>query len=474
MRYSTIALLSASLAACTTSSGTTRGSASDPQAVSASRRAASANKRAASANETARRQQAAKRAWPAAALDVPRASVPVKQAPAKGAQEPLVQMVVFSDFECPYCSGFDQTLRALMSAYPEDLRITFRHQPMPFHASATPAAEAAVEAHKQGGDAAFWKMHDALFERQASLAEGGIKQAALAANVDTDSLDEALRDHRHLEVIARDQQLAEEHGARGTPTSFINGRRVEGALPLYAFVAVMAQELRWAKQALANGVKRARLYQSLMDATQAHARRSEVANRTYIKAGRSPRLGGESPLVRLVVFSDLECPFCRNAIPMLLRLHRMYGADLQVVWKHLPLKVHPHAAKASRLSQTVYQELGSVGFWKFVSSYGRHDKQGPAAMRQVAAALGIASAKVEEALRQHGVGPQVARDQRLARRLGVAGTPTFYVNGRQLEGQQEAADLMQVVDAERTRANALLRKGIPREDVTQVAARQSS
>ncbi|MBK7775115.1 MAG: thioredoxin domain-containing protein [Sandaracinaceae bacterium] len=94
---------------------------------------------------------------------VQRFAVPVTaEQPSQGPADALVTMVVFSDFQCPFCARLNPTIEQLMRAYPTQLRVVWRNLPLAFHPNAMPAAEAAMEAFAQGGDRAFWQMRPAL------------------------------------------------------------------------------------------------------------------------------------------------------------------------------------------------------------------------------------------------------------------------------------------------------------------------
>jgi len=205
-----------------------------------------------------------KTGWPEDAVLANRSVVRLDQAPGRGAEKPTVHLVLFSDFECPYCAAVETTLNRLLREHPNELRIYFRHNPMPFHKQAGPASEAAIEAFAQGGEAKFWAMHDRLFENTQSLSKETILRLAKETELETKTLQKALGDHRHLKQVAFDQKQAEELGANGTPTSFINGRAIVGAQPYEVFKAVIDEEIAWANQALQNGVAREELYQNLM------------------------------------------------------------------------------------------------------------------------------------------------------------------------------------------------------------------
>src|SRR5690606_11401955 len=122
--------------------------------------------------------------------DIPRFAVPVEGAPSQGADAALVTVVVFSDFECPYCRDAAPALARVLASRP--VRLYFRHLPLPFHERAALAAEAAEEARAQGGDPAFWRYHDALFE-SGELGESALVAHATRLGLDAERFRVALR-----------------------------------------------------------------------------------------------------------------------------------------------------------------------------------------------------------------------------------------------------------------------------------------
>ena len=97
-----------------------------------------------------------------------KATVP-EHAPIKGnADGALVTIVIFSEFQCPYCSKVTATLNKVLEAYPGQVRLVFRQNPLGFHKQAMPAAKASMAAARQGR---FWEMHDKLFENRSKLDE---------------------------------------------------------------------------------------------------------------------------------------------------------------------------------------------------------------------------------------------------------------------------------------------------------------
>ena len=182
----------------------------------------------------ARRQ--APRAAPAPAappVEDPRAvyRVPVDDTPVRGPADALVTIVVASDFQCPFCKRVEPTLQAMADAFPGKIRVAWKHQPLSGHARAIPAAVAAEEARAQGGEAKFWAMHDKLFELAPALERADLERAAREIGIDPAGVDAALDQNKHMDRIRRDQALCQSLGVRATPTLFVNGRKVEGALP---------------------------------------------------------------------------------------------------------------------------------------------------------------------------------------------------------------------------------------------------
>src|SRR5438309_1584055 len=106
--------------------------------------------------------------------------VAVGTSPVKGDPEAKVTIVEFSDFQCPYCGRAIPVLKQVESRYGKDVRVAFKHNPLPMHPDAPYAARAAIAAAKQGK---FWQMHDKLFEPHHEASENGFKPEARDARV---------------------------------------------------------------------------------------------------------------------------------------------------------------------------------------------------------------------------------------------------------------------------------------------------
>ena len=172
--------------------------------------------------------------------DKTRFKADVKGAPIKGAKDALVTIVQFSDFQCPFCSRVNPTLEQLTKDYGDDISVTFRHNPLPFHNNAEPASEAAMAAHAQGK---FWQMHDKLFANQQSLDRASLEKHAQDLGLNMAKFKADLDASKYKSTIEAETKEGQAVGVNGTPAVFINGRKISGAYPFETFKKIADEEL---------------------------------------------------------------------------------------------------------------------------------------------------------------------------------------------------------------------------------------
>jgi len=160
--------------------------------------------------------------------------------PAKGAANAPVTIVMFSDFECPFCSRTLVTMDAIEAAYGDKVRFVFRDFPLDFHANARGAHAAARCADAQGQ---FWPMHDKLFENQGALGRGDLVRYAAGLGVDAQAFERCLDDTQVMAQIDADIEAGKGAGVTGTPAFFVNGIPLSGALPFEDFQDIIDREL---------------------------------------------------------------------------------------------------------------------------------------------------------------------------------------------------------------------------------------
>jgi protein-disulfide isomerase len=161
--------------------------------------------------------------------------------PSKGAVDAKIELVEFSDFQCPYCSRFAPTMDQVMAKYGDRVRLVFRHLPLPIHAQAPKAAEASLCAQDQGK---FWEMHDALFRNQGALQVEGLKARASELGLDAQVFASCLDSGSKAAAVAADAADARKAGIDGTPALFVNGRLLDGAVPFEQVAAIIEDELK--------------------------------------------------------------------------------------------------------------------------------------------------------------------------------------------------------------------------------------
>ncbi len=139
------------------------------------------------------------------------------------------------------------------------MALVLKHMPLKSHKKALDAAIAAQAAHRQGK---AWEMHALLFENRRALDRSDLEKYAGEIGLDLDKFKTDLDDPKTREEVLADQQAALKAGARGTPTSYVNGRPVRGAKPLAHFESVVAAELAAAKVLLDSGTPLAEVYET--------------------------------------------------------------------------------------------------------------------------------------------------------------------------------------------------------------------
>jgi protein-disulfide isomerase len=165
--------------------------------------------------------------------------------PAKGPANAPVTIVEFSDFQCPFCSRVNPTLKQVQEKYGDKVRIVFRQFPLSFHQMAAKAAEASLCAGDQGK---FWELHDAMFADQQALGVDQLKTKAAGLGVNAEQFNQCLDSGKHTATVQADMKAGSEAGVNGTPAMFINGRFINGAVPIDQITPIIDDELRRAGQ----------------------------------------------------------------------------------------------------------------------------------------------------------------------------------------------------------------------------------
>ncbi len=376
-----------------------------------------------------------------------------------GAQVPLVTLVVFTDYQCPYCARLDETLSKLLREYPDTLRVVFRQFPLEMHNSARLASQAALAAHRQG---AFAQLHSWMFANRSDLSRQTIEAQAARAGLDP------VRFHADLDSSWAQHQVDTDIGfgkhfqVSGTPAFFINGRPFSGAQPIDMIQPVINEEIGLAQRLIAAGAPPPELWARFMAAAapERSAARGTPggggavaktppppATRVDTKVAKLPRRGPKSANIEILVCGDFDCPFCARGAQTTQELLKKHG-DVALFFRHEPLPMHTNARAAHRAAEAAHRQ---GKFWTMYDLlYAEPKKRSKAELEEMAKQAGLDI----ERFRRDIADPKLDRvisDQFSVCNsdLGATGTPTFFINGRKLVGAQPLASFEKILDEER-------------------------
>src|SRR6185503_6901523 len=160
--------------------------------------------------------------------------------PSKGGRDAPVLIVEFSDFQCPYCKQATSTLKQVLQSYGERVRLVFKHTPLPIHAGAFKAAQAAVCADKQGK---FWEYHDRLFSSNV-LSTDALRKQAAELGLEINEFNACLDSEASRAAVLKDMKEARQADIQGTPSFVISGSVLRGARSFEDFKSVIDRELK--------------------------------------------------------------------------------------------------------------------------------------------------------------------------------------------------------------------------------------
>jgi protein-disulfide isomerase len=338
----------------------------------------------------------------------------------QGPVDAPVTILVFSDFQCPFCARLAPVLKRLMETNPRELRIVFKNFPLAIHPDALSAHEAALAV---AGGGRFWEMHDLLFANQSRLARKDLIEYGGRLKVDAGAISDAVDRRVFKELIERDIQDGRDLGVDATPTLFVNGQKVVGARSYEALQAVIDEQLG---RSTTNSVA--------------------ALSPPQFDLSRSPFRGSPAAPITIVEFSDLQCPFCRQVSPVIEEVLGRFPGKVRWVFKHFPLPMHQDAP----LAHEAVLAAGEQGrFWEMHDAiFGHQHAMKRTDLLDLARGLGLQVDRFTGDLDGGRFKAVVEQDRQEGERAGVSGTPTFFINGTRLSGALPAAEFARVIDKE--------------------------
>ncbi len=181
-------------------------------------------------------------------LPIDLSKIDTKNASYKGNLDAPIQIIEYSDFQCPFCKKAAATMNQIIQEYGNNVVLLFKHLPLPMHNLAKNMSIAAECAAQQNKDA-FWKFHDTFFSENFSVTDevalnNAVKQIAKEANLNISSFTDCYTNNKTADIVEKHYNEAMSIGINSTPTFIINGEKVAGALPYENFKQIIDKNLK--------------------------------------------------------------------------------------------------------------------------------------------------------------------------------------------------------------------------------------
>jgi len=288
--------------------------------------------------------------------------VPLGDSPRRGGKDPLVTVVEFGDFECPYTRSSEDTAKQILAAYGDDVALVWKDVPMDLHPVAEPAARLARLARAELGEDGFWKAHDLLFSVCAGNDGAGLPGLGQSLGLAPAKVRGAI-DGPTPEVIERDITLAMDLNKLGVPGYFFNGRYVPGSHPLERLRPIIDQEMAKARALVASGIARAALYDELQKGARSSA--PLIRYDVQIPDERLPTLVGAHAVLDVHQFGDETDFWMGLEQPVVDYVLREYGDRIRLHWHWAPDESNATSMRIATLGRWIFDQNGNDVAWKF-------------------------------------------------------------------------------------------------------------
>ncbi len=180
------------------------------------------------------------------------------------------------------------------------------------------------------------------------------------------------------------------------------------------------------------------------NARPARAQRPDPSRDYEIDIGDAPTRGNEQASVTIVEWSDFQCPFCKRVSPTLAQIEEEYGDQVRFAFKHMPLSIHPQAKGAHAAAEAAHRQ---GKFWEMhdLIFQNQRDLQ-VSTLEGYATSIGLDLEQYQRDVEAEDVVGRIDEDLQQAQKLGVTGTPSFFINGRFLSGAQPFANFKRYID----------------------------
>jgi protein-disulfide isomerase len=354
--------------------------------------------------------------------DDARSSKPSSSAISSPSVEPEVTIVEFNDFMCPYCSKMVPVIDKLVHSYPGKIRLIVKDFPLEFHQGSELAHEACLAAKAQNK---YWEMYHLLFANQQHLERSDLLEYAKQLHLDIAKFESALDTHKYKSAILESVAEGKALGVTATPTFFMTGRKVEGTQSF--------ESLQERVQAALG-----------MDQPPHDDRSGQGLKLAEVNVANAPMRGSPDAAVTITEYADFQCPFCASARNSVDQVLREYSGRVKLIFKSFPLDFHAD----SKLAHQAALVAGKQGkFWEMHDLiFARQSTIKRDDLFAMAKSLGLEMDRFARDVESEEVRAQIEAEHAEGQRRGVQGTPTFYVDGDELEGAASVAQFEAKID----------------------------
>lgn len=340
------------------------------------------------------------------------ASAGLREARAEDPPLPPVEIVLYSDFQCPFCQQFAGPIREVVSKGIDGVKtnVVFKHFPLSIHPNAQLAHQAAMAARAQGR---FWEMHDLLFANTQRVQRDDLLGYARKLGLDVARFTKDLDSDDTKQAIAKDVEEGNRVGVTGTPSYSINGK-------LYSGTRSMAD----LKQLIVGDRLRMRALSEVTDAMLS--------------------TGDPSAPVVVELFADLQSPVTAPAVAAVRQLLQQHPGRLRVQFRNFPLSFHPQAATAHEAAMIAAR---GGHFWEFADYVLAHqDSLREQDLVVLAGKVGLDAKAFSTTLLEHRYAPRIEADIQAGQQRGVRGSPSIVIGDKRVDGVPNLAMLARYVN----------------------------
>ena len=403
-------------------------------------------------------------AGPSSFPDDARAPLPVLGSePIWGTRNAALTWVLFGDLDCPHTRKAWRALEAVKAGFGDDLRIVFHHRPLREHPNALSAARVLAGVARVHGASAFFDVLHRVLQGDASLTAERLTAELDAAGYGASKLAD-------LSVagegqVRSDLQFAGQFAVTSTPYSFLNGQAIDGERTAEELEQLLRDEQRSATWLSAAGVSPAALYTTRTSSNLIGVG-TVGESRSCAPLGKAATRGPADALVTLVEFSDFECQYCKRVEPTIQALLARYPKTLRLVWKDYPLPQHKRALLLANFAEEAFRRGSARGFWAVHDGlFALPDEPDDGALGALAGKAGLDGALLLISAHSGAHDAAIRADMRLGQKLSVTGTPTFFANGRRIQGALPLEQFDSLIQEELKTAQRIVAHGTPARDL---------